>query len=80
MAASKNAAHDHERAPLLPSDVEVATKKRTPLPRLQISIALFMRLSEPIALMCIVPFINQAIARDPTLHLQPSEVGLPSPA
>jgi MFS family permease len=46
------------------------------LPWGQFAIIWLMRLSEPVALISIFPWINDAVGRDPTLHITPAQVGL----
>jgi len=66
---------DNERQPLLATSNEESQKSRgiSPLPKTQFAVLMLMRLTEPIAMTCIFPFINQMIA-----HLkiaQPKDVG-----
>lgn len=56
--ASPREESDDERAPLL--DVEAAPKV-TPLPRLQLFVAIFIQIAEPVTCSVIYPFVNDLI-------------------
>jgi hypothetical protein len=48
-----------EETPLISSPSKPSTPRHTPLPKLQISIILFLQLSEPIMSQSIYPYINR---------------------
>jgi hypothetical protein len=67
------AVHDDERQPLLKKEVKAVT----PLPKVQMAIVCFVRMTEPIAFAVCFPFINQMLL-DVGAVDNPKDVGWPA--
>ncbi|KAH6909202.1 major facilitator superfamily domain-containing protein [Coprinopsis sp. MPI-PUGE-AT-0042] len=50
-----------ERTPLIPAKDGAVKERRTPLPKLQIAIVIFLQIGEPLSSQSIYPYINQLI-------------------
>ena len=64
---------DDENTPLLATE----TKAVTPLPKLQLSLICFLRITEPIAFLVCFPFVNQMLL-DVGAAKNPKDVGWPA--
>ena len=49
----------NERTPLISANNDSAKERRTPLPKLQIAIVIFLQIGEPLLSQSIYPYINQ---------------------
>ena len=65
--------HDDERQPLLKKEAKAVT----PLPKVQMAIVCFVRMTEPIAFAVCFPFINQMLL-DVGAVDNPKDVGWPA--
>ncbi|KAA1467086.1 MFS general substrate transporter [Dentipellis sp. KUC8613] len=77
MSTPERSERPDEETPLLPSrsSSREAARTRTPLPKLQLSLLIFLQMADPITSQCIFPFVNQLIRDLDITHGDEEKVG-----